>query len=116
MRKDIDFDQFKKELETQKTTFKQRLDQETKSLQAYSDSNPDFLDAATKLEAQERKVGSIKYSRGRLAQIEAALRRLEDGKFGICTRCGNDIDIDRLRAKPHAKYCVKCKKITERQR
>ena len=115
MRTDLDFDQFRNILETQKTTFQQRLDQETKALQAYSDPNPDFLDAATKIVVQEQRTGWISYLKGRQNQIEAALRRLETGKFGICSRCGKEIEIDRLRAKPYARYCVRCKEKTERQ-
>jgi hypothetical protein len=55
MRTDLDFSQFRKVLEAQKTTIQQRLEQEIGSLRAYADSNLDLLDAATKLIAQGKK-------------------------------------------------------------
>ena len=41
-----------------------------------------------------------------LAQIDAALRRIEDGTYGTCEVCGKPIGADRLRAIPWAKLCI----------
>ncbi len=38
----------------------------------------------------------------------AALRRIEDGSFGICTECGEDIELNRLKANPVAACCIRC--------
>jgi DnaK suppressor protein len=43
-----------------------------------------------------------------LAQIEAALERIENGTFGFCTECGARIPKARLNALPYTPYCVKC--------
>ena len=43
-----------------------------------------------------------------LADIEAAERRLDDGSYGICERCGGAIPEDRLEARPTARTCVGC--------
>lgn len=40
--------------------------------------------------------------------IRAALGRIEDGSYGICARCGDDISIERLRAVPHTPLCRDC--------
>lgn len=37
--------------------------------------------------------------------IHAALKRLEDGTFGVCVTCGDPIDTDRLNAVPHTPFC-----------
>jgi DnaK suppressor protein len=37
-----------------------------------------------------------------------ALRRLDDGTYGICARCGDPIPFERLEAIPHARRCVRC--------
>jgi RNA polymerase-binding transcription factor DksA len=37
-----------------------------------------------------------------------ALRRIEDGKFGVCESCGRPIAKERLRAMPFARYCLQC--------
>lgn len=40
--------------------------------------------------------------------IDEALKRIEDGSFGLCLFCGNLIAKNRLKAVPHAKFCVTC--------
>jgi RNA polymerase-binding transcription factor DksA len=47
-------------------------------------------------------------ARGELTAIRSALRRLEIGTFGVCTRCGGPIALGRLRALPWAPTCVDC--------
>ena len=46
-----------------------------------------------------------------LDQIEKALKRIEDGSFGVCRVCGLDIPLVRLEAVPTTKVCVPCKEI-----
>ncbi|MFY9579409.1 MAG: TraR/DksA C4-type zinc finger protein [Gaiellaceae bacterium] len=48
-----------------------------------------------------------------LAEIEAALKRLDDGTFGICTNCGEPIAVERLEARPWATLCIDCKRQRE---
>ncbi|MGN6332237.1 MAG: TraR/DksA family transcriptional regulator [Motilibacteraceae bacterium] len=43
-----------------------------------------------------------------LAGLDAALRRLDDGTYGICQRCGRDIAPGRLVARPAATLCIEC--------
>jgi RNA polymerase-binding transcription factor DksA len=43
-----------------------------------------------------------------LADIEAALLRLDDGSYGICKRCGGAIAIGRLQARPQSPLCIRC--------
>jgi DnaK suppressor protein len=49
-----------------------------------------------------------------LAEIDAALARMDDGTFGVCQRCGNPIAPDRLEALPWATLCIDCKRRQER--
>ena len=49
-----------------------------------------------------------------MKKIIEALRRIEEGTFGECTSCGEDIEVRRLEAKPTATLCVKCKEEQER--
>lgn len=46
--------------------------------------------------------------RDALAEVEAAIKRLEDGTYGRCARCGNPIAPARLEAKPAARRCIAC--------
>jgi len=49
-----------------------------------------------------------------LREIEAALLRIDEGAYGICDMCEEDIGIQRLKVKPHAKYCIDCREIAEK--
>lgn len=46
--------------------------------------------------------------RSRLAEVEAALQRLEAGTYGICEACGQPIAAARLEARPAARLCIAC--------
>ena len=50
-----------------------------------------------------------------LEQIEAALKRIDDGSFGHCTRCGREIAQERLEARPWAALCIDCQREIERR-
>lgn len=49
-----------------------------------------------------------------LAQVMAALRRVDDGSYGLCEDCGERIDERRLLALPATAYCTACQAIHER--
>ncbi len=44
-----------------------------------------------------------------IRKIKAALRRIEEGTYGECEECGEDISPARLQARPVASYCIRCK-------
>ncbi len=46
--------------------------------------------------------------RRELAEIEAALMRIQEGRYGRCLSCGGPMGLQRLRAIPEARYCVAC--------
>lgn len=43
-----------------------------------------------------------------LANIDGALKRIENGTYGNCLNCGKEISDERLKAFPEAKYCIEC--------
>jgi DnaK suppressor protein len=49
-----------------------------------------------------------------LAAIDESLRRIEEGTFGMCARCGKPIGEARLEAMPYATKCIECKRLEER--
>jgi len=49
----------------------------------------------------------------KLKQIEQALLKMENGEYGICENCEEDIPVGRLKAMPFASMCVKCKSQQE---
>jgi RNA polymerase-binding protein DksA len=50
-----------------------------------------------------------------LADINAALERIEAGTYGICTNCGKQIAEERLEARPWATLCIDCQRERERR-
>jgi DnaK suppressor protein len=59
------------------------------------------LNRSTALDLGGRKLRMIE-------EIDDALRRIEDGTYGQCERCGKPIDEERLKAMPSAKYDAEC--------
>jgi RNA polymerase-binding protein DksA len=51
-----------------------------------------------------------------MTRIDIALVKMDKGTYGICDRCGNDIDPARLKAVPYANLCITCKKEEESKR
>ncbi|MEO7096660.1 MAG: TraR/DksA C4-type zinc finger protein [Polyangiales bacterium] len=49
-----------------------------------------------------------------LDKIEKALGRIDDGTFGICEECGEEISVKRLEARPETTLCIRCKEDQER--
>ncbi len=50
-----------------------------------------------------------------LNKVEAALKKIETGEFGICENCGEEISIKRLEARPVTTLCIRCKEDQERE-
>jgi DnaK suppressor protein len=74
---------------------------------------PDPTDRAT-LESDRNFMLRIRgRERKLILKIEEALERIEDGSFGICEKCGEDISEQRLRARPVTTHCIECKKKEE---
>ncbi|HOV94227.1 MAG TPA: TraR/DksA family transcriptional regulator [Spirochaetales bacterium] len=51
----------------------------------------------------------------RLKAIDAALTRINQGRYGLCMSCGKKIPEERLRAIPYAVLCIDCQKNEERR-
>jgi DnaK suppressor protein len=65
---------------------------------------------------RDRELGLLLGDRERekLRNIEEALLRFEEGDYGICEECGDEIPIGRLKVMPFARYCVRCKSDIEK--
>jgi DnaK suppressor protein len=50
-----------------------------------------------------------------IKKIEEAIERIEEGTFGICEKCGEDIDLRRLDARPVTTMCIECKTLQEEE-
>lgn len=50
-----------------------------------------------------------------LKKIDMALERMENGEYGICEECGEEITAKRLKARPVTTLCIRCKQEQERR-
>lgn len=51
-----------------------------------------------------------------LNEIDAAIKRIEEGKFGDCEQCQKPITLKRLKAIPYARLCIKCQEGLEKKK
>jgi len=68
----------------------------------------DFSEQAVDIADDEALEGVDDVLRAEAAQIRAALTRIENGTYGSCANCGEEIPAERLEAQPVATRCVKC--------
>ena len=70
--------------------------------------------AASQVFEQQRDLALRDRAVQHLAQVEAAIARLEAGTYGRCLRCGTDIPAGRLDALPWAAHCIECQTAIDR--
>jgi DnaK suppressor protein len=76
----------------------------------------DELDTARALSDVETHASLIERAEKRLLAMDFALNLLERGRYGICSECGDDIPLERLKVLPFAAYCVDCQRRRNRAR
>jgi DnaK suppressor protein len=92
------------------------LNEAGKTLSDMTDQNqniPDPNDRATVESGRSFELRIRDRERKLLSKIEEALERVEEGEFGICEDCGEDIGLKRLEARPVTTHCIDCKTIQE---
>ena len=117
----IDIEHFKQRLVDERARVQEALDylheensgsMEDETQEIQSDNHPGDVATTTldreidyTLEENEERV---------LSAIDVALKRIEDGTFGTCRTCGEQIAIERLEALPYTTQCIDCKRKEER--
>ena len=67
-----------------------------------------FSEQATELEDRDVQEALVAESRDEMRQVNRALMRVDQGTYGTCETCGNEIAPARLQALPHATLCIGC--------
>ncbi|MDP9849180.1 TraR/DksA family transcriptional regulator [Streptosporangium lutulentum] len=73
-------------------------------------------DAGSTLTDTDRNRAMLDAARQQRSSVLAALKRMEDGSYGLCTDCGSPVPEGRLEARPEAARCVQCQSKRERRR
>ncbi len=106
---------FKKQLEGMKGNIITDVEQTLEEMTSQSGNIPDPNDRASvesdrsfelRIRGRERKL---------MDKVDEALDRIDDGTYGVCDGCGDDIASKRLEARPVAKFCIECKTQQEQK-
>lgn len=74
----------------------------------------DSTDEAQLAQDREFRVRALSRDYSLLAAVRAALRRIEEGDYGVCQSCDGGISEKRLAAVPWASYCIDCQERVDR--
>ena len=104
-----ELNQIKKLLTQQLSELLNRADCSLNDVGASNENLSDVLDRAAKI--AERNFSHRLCSREKLLirKIERSLQDIENGDYGLCQHCEDDISVKRLKARPTARYCIDCK-------
>ncbi len=80
-----------------------------------SESFPDVTDRASQESDRNFELRIRDRERKLVGKIKSALKRIDDGTFGICEVCGKKISQKRLMARPVTTLCITCKTQQEKQ-
>ena len=76
---------------------------------------PDALDEVQYATERELAIRSLDRDSNLLRNVRAALDRIEEGSFGVCLHCEEDISPKRLAAVPSTAFCIACQEIADRR-
>ncbi|MFP4214026.1 MAG: RNA polymerase-binding protein DksA [Desulfohalobiaceae bacterium] len=88
------------------------------TLEDMSGSNKLYADPADRASQESDQFFTLRLrdrDRKLVSKINEALERIEDGTYGICESCGEDISIPRLKARPVTTQCINCKSKQEEE-
>lgn len=92
------------------------------TIEDMTDDSEVYADPADRATAESDRSFTLRLrdrERKLIKKVQQALKRIEDGEYGICQECGEDIGVERLKARPVTTLCIKCKskqEDAERQR
>jgi DnaK suppressor protein len=80
------------------------------------EKSPDALDEVQHAAERELAIRNLDRETQLLRNVRNALRRVEDGSYGVCLHCDEDINPKRLNAVPWTPYCISCQEMADRMK
>ena len=80
------------------------------------EKSADALDEVQNAAQRELAISNLDRESNLLRNVRAALRRIEDGSFGTCVHCDEEISPKRLAAVPWTPYCIQCQEAADKAR
>ena len=92
------------------------LQKSQETIEDMTESGEVYADPADRATAESDRAFTLRLrdrERKLIRKIQQALQRIDDGEFGICAECGDEISIPRLKARPMTTLCIACKSKQE---
>jgi len=113
-KKDLEY--FRKALEDLKLEVLEEIkDDESEAIDANETHLPDSNDIASIQYEQTFKIRIVERNRKYLKKIDKTLAKIDNGTYGICEECDNEINHERLKARLVANLCIECKVEIEKE-
>lgn len=80
------------------------------------EKSPDALDEVQHAAERELAIRNLDRESQLLRNVRAALRRINEGNYGVCLHCEEDINPKRLNAVPWAPFCIQCQELADKNR
>lgn len=112
---DGELDRFRRVLEEKRLAIVQSAQASLEQdMQLDTNEMPDEVDLASSEYIQSFALRLRGRERNFLDKIETALKKIDEGEFGVCEDCGEPIGLKRLEARPETTLCIRCKEDQER--
>jgi DnaK suppressor protein len=108
----VQLEKFKRELKAQQTVAIHDLGENRETMAV--ERSADEMDQTGRSTEQEFAILGLNRRSELLRDIQAGLRRIEDGTFGTCTNCEETIGRNRLVAVPWTPFCIRCQEVVDR--
>jgi len=102
----------RRQLEAARDDLRRRLSRLSVHVEAGGGSG-DFIDGAHAMEQEDTATRGVEIVARELGQVERALQRCDEGRYGVCVDCDGRIAPVRLRALPEATRCLRCQRAAE---
>ncbi|WP_163336814.1 RNA polymerase-binding protein DksA [Desulfopila sp. IMCC35008] len=112
MEKDV-LEKFRNQLKEKQEEILEEVGKTLSEMTDQTTNIPDPNDRATVESGRSFELRIRDRERKLLSKIDEALNRIDEGTFGVCEDCGEDIGLKRLNARPVTTLCIDCKTIQE---
>lgn len=110
-KKELEF--FRQMLNEQLNSILVRNEETRESMSEDAETYAETVDRATAESSRAFALRLLERDRKIVHKINQALKKIDDGSFGICEECGDEIAFARLQARPMTTLCIECKKAEE---
>ena len=111
--KDNDLQNFHDRLDKMRSDLEDDSEETVQEMREENNLYPDPSDRATSETEHINLLRIRDRERKLMSKIDEAIERLNNGAFGICEECGENIDVERLNIRPVTTFCIRCKETLE---